>query len=328
MKPLRGPLARLDRSRDELAKAWLVRLIERASLDEIRELPTEQIARELPDLITDIVRSASEIGRGVDPYGLSEEQAARAASLAALRGSGREDAAGEVARDVAALQAVLVSALREELADGDPEVFADAVEQVVEATGAVQAAAAEALLRSRSRELESQAHTDPLTGLGNLRSLQRELARLVELYKRYRHPFALLLLDIDGLKRINDSHGHPAGDRVLVQVAMSVRRAIRTVDVAARLGGDEFCVLAPEQDVKGAGILAERLAAAITSEVAGPGDGPVGISVGVAACPDHGEEADALVETADRAMYVAKAAGEMVALGSVNGDPLAEEAKT
>ena len=328
MTPLRGPLARLDRSRDELAKAWLVRLIERASLDEIRELPTEQIARELPELITDIVRSASEVGRGADPYSLSEEQAARAASLAALRGGRREGAASSLARDVSSLQAVLVAALRDELEDADPEVYADTVEQLVEATGAVQAAAAEALLRSSARELEAQAHTDPLTGLGNLRSLQRELARLVELYKRYRHPFALLLLDIDGLKRVNDAHGHPAGDRVLVQVAMSVRRAVRTVDVAARLGGDEFCVLAPEQDVKGAGILAERLAAAVTSEVAGPGDSPIGVSVGVAVCPEHGEEADALVETADRAMYVAKAAGEMVALGSANGDPLAERAKT
>ncbi len=328
MTPLRGPLARLDRSRDELAKAWLVRLIERASLDEIRELPTEQIARELPELITDIVRSASEAGRGADPYSLSEEQAARAASLAALRGGRREGAASSLARDISSLQAVLVAALRDELEDADPEVYADTVEQLVEATGAVQAAAAEALLRSSARELEAQAHTDPLTGLGNLRSLQRELARLVELYKRYRHPFALLLLDIDGLKRVNDAHGHPAGDRVLVQVAMSVRRAVRTVDVAARLGGDEFCVLAPEQDVKGAGILAERLAAAVTSEVAGPGGSPIGISVGVAVCPEHGEEADALVETADRAMYVAKAAGEMVALGSANGDPLAERAKT
>jgi diguanylate cyclase (GGDEF)-like protein len=328
MTPLRGPLARLDRSRDELAKAWLVRLIERASLDEIRELPTEQIARELPALITGIVRTASEARMGTDPYILSDEQAARAASLATLRGSNREGAASEVARDLASLQAVLVAALRDEFAETDPEAFADAVEDLVEATGAVQAAAAETLLQSRARELEAQAHTDPLTGLGNLRSLQRELARLVELYKRYGHPFALLLLDIDGLKRINDSHGHPAGDRVLVQVAMSVRRAVRTVDVAARLGGDEFCVLAPEQDVKGAGILAERLAAAVTSEVAGPGDSPVGISVGVAACPEHAEEADVLVETADRAMYVAKAAGEMVAFGSANGDPLAEQAKT
>jgi diguanylate cyclase (GGDEF)-like protein len=328
MTTLRGPLARLDRSRDELAKAWLVRLIERASLDEIRELPTEQIARELPALITDIVRSASEARLGADPYALSEEQAARAASLAALRGGTREGAAADLARDIATLQAVLVAALREELPDGDPEDFADAVELLIGATGALQGATAEALLQSRARELETQAYTDPLTGLGNLRLLQRELGGLIELYKRYRHPFALLLLDVDGLKRINDAHGHPAGDRVLVKVAVSVRRAVRTVDVAARLGGDEFCVLAPEQDVKGAAALAERLAAAVTNEVASPDGGPVGISVGVAACPEHGEGADVLVETADRAMYVAKAAGDMVALGTVDGDPVAEQVKS
>ena len=329
MTPLRGPLARLDHSRDELAKAWLVRLIERASLDEIRELPTEQIARELPELITDIVRAASDGRNGRDPYELTEEEATRAAALAGLRGSTRDGAAADVARDVAALQRVLVRALREELADGDPDEFADAVEQLLDATGAVQAAAVEALVRGRARELESQAHTDALTGLGNLRSLQRELARLLELYKRYRHPFALLLLDIDGLKRINDAHGHPAGDRVLMQVALSMQRAIRSVDSAARLGGDEFCVLAPAQDMKSAGVLAERLAAAVSGEVVLADEPPVSISVGVAACPEHGEEAEVLIETADRAMYVAKAAGDMVALGSIpNGDPVAEEAKT
>jgi diguanylate cyclase (GGDEF)-like protein len=324
MTTLRGPLARLDRSRDELAKAWLVRLIERASLDEIRELPTEQIARELPELITDVVRLAA---GGADPYDLTESQAGRVAAFAGARASRREGGATEVARDVAALQAVLIAALQEELADRDPDAFANAVERLVDATGALQAAAAEALLRSREREHESQASTDPLTGLGNLRALQRELRRLVELYRRYRHPFALLLLDIDGLRRINDSHGHQAGDRVLMQVAMSVRRAIRSVDWAARLGGDEFCVLAPVQDAQGAGVIAERLAAAVSGEVSTPGEPPVGVSVGVAACPEHGEEADVLVETADRAMYVAKAAGELVALGSVHGGPFAEHAK-
>jgi diguanylate cyclase (GGDEF)-like protein len=328
MTPLRGPLARLDRSRDELAKAWLVRLIERASLDEIRELPTERIARELPELITDVVRLASAAAAGADPYDLTESQAGRVAAFAGARASRSEGAATEVARDVAALQAVLLAALREELADRDPDAFADAVEGLVDATGALQAAAAEALLRSRERELESQASTDRLTGLGNLRALQRELGRLVELYRRYRHPFALLLLDIDGLRRINDSHGHQAGDRVLMQVAMSVRRAIRSVDLAARLDGDEFCVLAPVQDAQGAGVIAERLAAAVSGEVSAPGEPPVGVSVGVAACPEHGEEADVLVETADRAMYVAKAAGEMVALGSAHGGPFAEHAKT
>src|SRR5918994_7706706 len=114
MTPIRGPLARLERSRDELAKAWLVRLIERASLDEISELPTDRIARELPELISDIVGSV-EGGNG-DPYELTEEQTERAASLAALR-TGRETNAGDVARDVASLQAVLVHALREELAE-------------------------------------------------------------------------------------------------------------------------------------------------------------------------------------------------------------------
>ena len=116
----------MDRSRDELAKAWLVRLIERASLDEIRELPTERIARELPELIGDIVREAWE-GEG-DPYDLPKEQAERAASLATLRSGGREVQAADVARDLAALQSVLIHALREEIGETDPERFAEAVE--------------------------------------------------------------------------------------------------------------------------------------------------------------------------------------------------------
>ena len=326
MTPIRGPLARLDRSRDELAKAWLVRLIERASLDEIRELPTERIARELPELITGLVRSVSE---GGDPYDLSDEQTERAAALAGLRGA-REASATDLARDVAALQSVLIRALREELAAADPQGFADAVESLVDATGAIQAAAAEALVKSRSRELESQANTDALTGLGNLRSLQRGIAALVEMHRRYQHSFAVLLMDIDGLKRINDAYGHPAGDRVLMQVALTVKRSTRSVDVAARLGGDEFCVLAPEQDLKGAAQLAERLAAGVEDEVVtGPDDPPVAISVGVAACPEHGDDAEALIDAADRAMYVAKASGERVALGvAAKEDPVAEEAKT
>jgi diguanylate cyclase (GGDEF)-like protein len=325
MTPIRGPLARLDRSRDELAKAWLVRMIERASLDEIKELPTDRIARELPELIGDIVTSVADANG--TPYELSEEQARRVAALAALR-SGRETSAGDVARDVAALQAVLVRALREELAEKEPERFAEAVEHLVDATGAIQAAAAEELVRRRSRELESQANTDALTGLGNLRHLQKQISHLLAIHKRYGHPFGVLLMDIDGLKRINDSHGHPAGDRVLMQVAMSLQRSIRTVDVAARLGGDEFCVLAPQQAPEAATTLAERLATAVREEVATPDDPPVSMSIGVAACPSHGDDAETLIDTADRAMYRAKAAGENVALGEAPPSEAAEEAKS
>jgi diguanylate cyclase (GGDEF)-like protein len=327
MAPIRGPLARLERSRDELAKQWLVRLIERASLDEIRELPTEKIARELPELISGIVGSISEADG--DPFDISKEQAERAASLAVLRGGGRDARAVDVARDIAALQTVLIHALRDEL-DDDPARFAEAVEQLVEAIAAIQAEAMEAHVQSRSRELESQANTDPLTGLGNLRALQRQLATLLDVRKRYQHPFAVLLMDIDGLKRINDSHGHPAGDRVLMQVAMSLRRSIRSVDTAARIGGDEFCVLLPEQDLKSAAKLAARLATAVEEEVAAPGEPPVTISIGVAASPEHGDEAEALIDTADRAMYRAKAAGEGIALGDPPGTQgvAAEEATT
>jgi diguanylate cyclase (GGDEF)-like protein len=324
MTQIRGPLARLDRSREELAKAWLVRLIERASLDEIRDLPTERIARELPELISDLVGAVAQ--NNGDPYELSADQQQRAASLALLRG-GRDSSAADLARDLAALQAVLVRALREELAESDPERFADAVERLADATGAVQAAAVEELVRSRSRELESQANTDPLTGLYNLRYLQRELAHLLDLHKRYSQPFSALLMDVDGLKRINDAHGHQAGDRVLMQLAMALRRSIRSVDTPARLGGDEFCVLAPQQDLKGATILAERLAAAVREEVVTPDEPPMGISIGVVACPDHGDDAETLIDLADRAMYRAKAAGDEVALGEVNGRPIAEEAK-
>ena len=233
--------------------------------------PTEKIARELPELISGIVDAIAE-GDG-DPFNLTKEQAERAASLAALRAGAREARAADVARDVAALQTVLLHALREDLED-DPVRFAEAVEQLVEATAAIQAEAMEAHVASRSRELESQANTDPLTGLGNLRALQRQLATLLDVRKRYQHPFAVLLMDIDGLKRINDSHGHPAGDRVLMQVGMSLRRSIRSVDTAARIGGDEFCVLLPEQDLKSAAKLAARLATAIEEEVAAPGDPP------------------------------------------------------
>jgi diguanylate cyclase (GGDEF)-like protein len=188
----------------------------------------------------------------------------------------------------------------------------------------------EAHVQTRSRELESQANTDPLTGLSNLRALQRHLGNLVDAHKRYRHPFGLLLMDIDGLKRINDSHGHQAGDRVLMQVAMSLRRSIRSVDTAARIGGDEFCVLLPEQDLKSAAKLAARLATAIEEEVATPDDPSVSVSIGVAASPEHGDDAEHLIDTADRAMYRAKAAGEGIALGDPPGTQgvTAEEATT
>ncbi len=325
MTAITGPLARLERSREELAKAWLVRLIERASLDEIKELPTEKIARELPALITDLVGAMAV--NGSEPFELDEDQTRRAAALAALR-ENQDSAVADLARDVAALQSVLVRALRAELGDTDADSFADAVERLAEAAGAVQAAAVEEHVRHRSRELEAQANTDPLTGLYNLRYLQRQLAHLLDLSKRYDQTFAVLLMDIDGLKRINDAHGHAAGDRLLMQVAMAITRSVRSVDTAARIGGDEFSVLAPHQDAAHGARLGDRLAAAVEGEVSAPDVPAVSISIGVVSCPEHGDDPELLMDIADRAMYKAKAAGERVSVGEPGSASVAERANS
>ena len=313
--PLGGPLARLDRAREELAKAWLVRLIERASLDEIRTLPTERIAAELPELISDVLRGA---GAGADPYAMAPEVHERAVRLAELRESDSAGAA-EVTRDVGAIQSVILDALRRDAEELGPERFADLAIGVADAVGAGQAAAVEALLRRRSRESESTAGSDPLTGLFNLRHLQQELRQMLAMHERYKHPFALLVLDIDGLRRINDSRSRQAGDRVLVQVALAMRRAIRTVDVPARIGGDEFGVLMPQQDASAGRTLAERLAEAVTVETTGTDSESVEVAIGLVSCPQHGAEVATLLEAADQAMYRAKAGGESVAVGDPTG---------
>ena len=131
-------------------------------------------------------------------------------------------------------------------------------------------------------------------------------------------------MDVDGIKRIKDAPGHSAGDRLLMQLAVSLRRSIRAVDTPARIGGDEFCVLAPNQDGKHAFLLAQRLARAVEAEVASPDDAPARLSIGVVCCPEHGDTAEALLEVADKAMYRAKAAGEGVAMGE-NGVPVVAE---
>lgn len=317
--PLRGPLARLDRAREELAKGWLMRVIARASLDEIKDLPTDRIAAQLPDLISDVLHAAA--GEG-DPFAMSEETHERAARLAELRES-REPAVAELALDVAAIQSVILEALRPDAEELGGEEFGHIAMRVAEAVGAVQAAAVETLVSRRSRELESLANTDPLTGLSNVRHLHQELGHSLEVSKRYDQPFALLVLDIDGLKRVNDARGHAAGDRVLVQVALALRRSVRNVDTPARIGGDEFCVLAPHQTAESARTLGERLAQAVTAETADGGEAGVGISIGVVACPEHGDEAESLLEVADQAMYRAKAGGDQVAVG----DPTEPEIK-
>jgi len=294
-----------------------MRLLARASLEEISEMPTARFAVELPALISDVLRVAAGPG---DPFVLSDEARDRAARLVELRTS-RDPAAADLARDVVAIQTVLLEALARDIDEVGAESFASIATAIAETVGALQAAAVETLVDQRSQELETLANTDPLTGLANLRQLHLQLRQALAFAKRYDQPFALLVLDVDGLKRVNDARGHQVGDRVLVQVGLAMRRAIRGVDTPARIGGDEFCVLAPSQSTETARVLAERLAEAIAVETAGlDGDHGVSASIGVVGCPEHGDEPETLLQLADQAMYRAKAAGESVALGRLPED--------
>jgi diguanylate cyclase (GGDEF)-like protein len=111
-------------------------------------------------------------------------------------------------------------------------------------------------------------------------------------------------------------------------VSMAITKSIRSVDTAARIGGDEFAVLAPHQDAAHGSQLGERLATAVEGDVATPDVPAVSISIGVVACPEHGDDPEALMDLADRAMYRAKAAGERVALGDRSAASVPERANS
>jgi diguanylate cyclase (GGDEF)-like protein len=156
--------------------------------------------------------------------------------------------------------------------------------------------------------LRSEADQDFLTGLANRRRFRKALGQEVERWRRYRMPCALLLLDIDHMKRVNDTHGHPAGDRVIRSVADVLAELSRDNDTAARLGGEEFALLLAGTDSEKAVAAAERVRSAVEErpllEV-----GRVTVSLGVAACPSNALTERELFSASDSALYSAKRGG-------------------
>ncbi|HEX8688233.1 MAG TPA: GGDEF domain-containing protein, partial [Pyrinomonadaceae bacterium] len=156
--------------------------------------------------------------------------------------------------------------------------------------------------------LRAEADRDYLTGLANRRRFRKALGQEVERWRRYQMPCALLLLDIDHMKRVNDTHGHPAGDRVIRAVADVLAEMSRDNDTAARLGGEEFALLLAGVGGENAFAAAERVRAAV-SERPLPEVGRVTVSLGVAACPANALTDRELFSASDAALYAAKRAG-------------------
>jgi diguanylate cyclase (GGDEF)-like protein len=142
--------------------------------------------------------------------------------------------------------------------------------------------------------------TDPLTGLSNYRTLINVMETEVQRSRRTGRPFAVLLLDLDGLKTINDEHGHLMGSRAICRLANVLRIHSRAMDTAARYGGDEFAVVLPEAGEEAAASVSRR----ICERLAKDGEFPhVTVSVGAAVFPRDGETIDGLFDAADRALY-------------------------
>ena len=164
------------------------------------------------------------------------------------------------------------------------------------------------LLRQKIDQLRADADLDSLTGLANRRRFRVALAREVERWRRYRIPCALLMLDIDHLKQINDKFGHPAGDIVIRQIAQTLKEVSRDNDTAARLGGEEFGLLLAGVDLERAAAAANRLRSVLSGKRV-EGVGVVTVSIGVAGCPENATSERTLYASSDRALYVSKNSG-------------------
>ncbi len=160
------------------------------------------------------------------------------------------------------------------------------------------------------QRIEQLSHTDPLTGLPNRRLLADRIEHALAMAQRDGTPFAVLFLDLDRFKHINDSLGHQFGDRVLTEVSERIKSCLRQVDTVARLGGDEFVMVMHQADAAGAQATAQRVIEAMSRPFAQGGlSFTVTCSIGIALYPNDGETLDELLRHADKAMYSVKEGG-------------------
>jgi len=169
-----------------------------------------------------------------------------------------------------------------------------------------------ALENARAYQMTKElSHRDDLTGLYNRRYFFERFERELERGKRYDRTFSLIMLDLDHFKRYNDQFGHLSGDRALREVARSLAKNIRKVDILARYGGEEFVIILPETDKNDASMVAEKLRLSVEKIGLGASEGGelLTITAGVASFPLDSTEAIDLIEYADKALYVGKAQG-------------------
>ena len=168
------------------------------------------------------------------------------------------------------------------------------------------------VLGRQADKLRRLSSTDVLTGLSNRRALDQHLRDECARAARYRSPLALLVIDLDGLKQVNDLWGHAAGDELLHRTGIAIQKSLRGSDAGARWGGDEFAIVAPETSREAAMLLADRLRAQLRDGPAGGRQRAISASIGITIFdPDRNDRnsPEALMRAADEALYAAKAGG-------------------
>jgi diguanylate cyclase (GGDEF)-like protein len=170
--------------------------------------------------------------------------------------------------------------------------------------------AVQRLLQSAHDKMSLLAATDALTGLANHRGFNSAMERALAGSQRYGRPLAVLFIDVDYFKQLNDASGHTAGDAALIEFAEVVQRCLRESDVLARWGGEEFVALLSETSAAGALETAERICDAVAKHPFDSGGSRrLTCSIGIAANPGDGNDGPSLLDAADRAMYIAKRLG-------------------
>jgi diguanylate cyclase (GGDEF)-like protein len=175
-------------------------------------------------------------------------------------------------------------------------------------------------LNDANQLLHKLATTDPLTELPNQRAMKAALDQELERGRRYGRTFTVLFIDLDQFKKINDLHGHLAGDSILKDVVDVMRKALRAVDTLGRWGGEEFIAILPEVDSTAAMHAAERIRETVAAQPFGEGESRLTASIGAASYPDNSTNRNGLIDAADRAMYTAKNLGRNQ--GRAADDPL------
>ncbi len=296
----------LDKHKVEITKSWLGRLV--GAIDDLEALerfPTQESIRTSVELIEGLTHCLADEKAlaQFDEGGLYYKQAE---SLGLLQRDGA-GAIGTLADNLAALEDAIWDQLFVGLRQQDQNIL-HLVRILRLGLYRIMIAATAAYHEHSNAELDRLAHTDSLTGLYNRRYWEPELARHVELYKRYRHPFAILMLDFDNLKWVNDTFGHASGDTALIHLATVMRMSIRDVDIPCRFGGDEFVILMPEADRNAIQMVGRRISDSInkTRFKLGRSFASLQVSFGAAACPEDGVESEVLLQEADAELYQAK----------------------